>query len=108
MAGEAGGAMKLLQHGWRVSTALLALWPILLLPGLMSLAASTSGFWRTCTRSWFTGFLCTSVYYPLLIAVLAWVVLPWVRARDAGLAHWLGWFPALLLSLTFALAQFGW
>lgn len=93
--------------GWKLSKGLLLLWPILLFPGLMSLAASTRGLWSTCTYSWFTGFLCTSVFYPVMVALLAWGILPAVRARDARLAGWLGWLPALLLALTFLLASLG-
>ena len=90
--------------GWRISKGLLALWPLLLLPGLMSLAASTRSLWSTCTHSWFTGFLCTSGFYPVLLGLLAWVVLPLARARDGRLADLLGWLPATLLSFTFLLA----
>ena len=97
--------MKWMNAGWGLSKVLLVLWPILLVPGLMSLAASTAGFWATCTRSWFTAFLCTSVYYPALLAGLAWGLLPWARQRSAALAAWLGWLPAVLLASTFLLAQ---
>jgi hypothetical protein len=96
-----------MKFGWQISKALLALWPILLVPGLMSLAPSTSGLWSTCTRSWFTGFLCTSVGYPLLLALFAWGVLPLVRPRHESLAAWLGWLPATLLVVPFLVAWFG-
>ena len=92
--------------GWRISKGLLWLWPLLLLPGLMSLAASTSGLWKSCTHSWFTGFLCTSVFYPVWVAVLAWIILPFVRVRSGPWADRLGWVPALLLVVPFLLAWF--
>ena len=96
--------MKFPNIGWGISKAFLALWPILLLPGVMSLAASPRGWWRTCTSSWFAAFLCTSVWYPMLIALMAWVVLPLARTRNEGLARGLGWLPAAVMVLTGVLA----